>query len=609
MPFRLFITIILALLAMGFGPAPSFAADGWKHAMAIVGEPKYPQGFAHFDYVNPDAPKGGTLELSALGSFDTLNPVPAKGDLATGLGLVFETLMISSEDEIATTYGLLAEAVRFPDDYSSVTFRLRANARWHDGIPVTPDDVIFSFEKAVASNPRQQFYYAHVVKVEKTGEREVTFTFDEKGNRELPKIVGDLLIVPKHYWQGKDSSGQPRDVAATTLEPVPGSGPYRIAAVRPGESVTFERVEDYWGKDINVNVGRNNFETVRYTYYGDRNVEFQSFKAGNIDFWMENEARRWANAYNFPAVIDGRIKRETFENPYRSRGIMVGFIPNLRLEKFQNADVRRALNYAFDFEELNRTIFFGQYSRIDSYFYGTELASSGLPEGRELEILEEVRDLVPASVFDTPYTNPVGGSKARERDNLREAVRLFAKAGYELRGKRMVNTKTGEAFGFEILLNGSIIEKVALPFKKNLEKIGVRVTVRSVDSSQYVNRLRARDFDVTYQGWAQSLSPGNEQLEYWGSEAARRDGSANYAGISDPGIDALIRKVVFAADREELIAATRALDRVLLAHDYVVPSYTRRSMPIAYWTTLERPEKLPTYSIGFPSIWWAKQDG
>lgn len=586
--------------------APAQEEREWHHGAALIGEPKYPEGFEHFDYVNPDAPKGGTLRLSATGSFDTFNPLLSRGELANGLGLVYETLMEPAMDEVSAEYGLLAEALSYPDDYSSVTFRLRENARWHDGEPVTPEDVVWSFEKAVELDPQRQFYYQHVTGAAVTGEREITFTFDEKNNRELPQIVGQLLILPKHWWEGTDANGNPRDIGATTLEPPLGSGPYRIASFQPGSTTTFERVEDYWGAELPVRVGTNNFDQIEYTYFADRNVEFEAFKAGAFDYWFENAAVRWETGYDFPAAEDGRVIREELENPYRSSGVMVGFIPNLRREKFQDEAVRRALNYAFDFEELNRTIFYGAYQRIDSYFYGTDLASSGLPEGEELEILESVRDKLPEEVFTTPYTNPVGGSAEKQRANLREAVRLFGEAGYEIRNSRMVNVETGEPFEFEIILNGPTIERVALPFAESLRRIGVNVTVRTIEPSQYINRLRSREFDMVYAGWGQSLSPGNEQWEYWGSRSADREGSQNFGGISDAGIDALIQEVVFADDRETLIAATHALDRTLLAHDYIVPSYTARTARIAYWDKFGRPEELPEYSIGFPDIWWAK---
>lgn len=588
---------------MAFAMAALAEEPAWRHATAIVGEPAYPEGFAHFDYVNPEAPKGGALQLSQTGSFDTLNPIPAKGDLAVGLGLTLETLMVRSEDEISSDYGLLAEAVRYPDDYSWVSYRLRENARWHDGTPVSAEDVVWTFEQTVASNPQREFYFRHVTKAEVTGPREVTFTFDEKDNSELPKIVGELVIMPRHWWE--DQSGEARSIEDTTLLPILGSGPYRISRIRPGESMTFQRVEDYWGRDLNVNVGQHNFDTITYSYFGDRNVEFEAFKSGDVAFWQENEAKRWMNAYDFPAVAEGRITREEPENVYRSSGVLVGFIPNLRREKFSDPRVRRALNLAYDFEEQNRTLFFGQYKRVDSFFFGTELASSGLPEGRELEILEGLRGQIPESVFTTPYTNPVAGDPGKLRANLRQAVELFKQAGYALRGNRMVNVETGTPFGFEIILNGQIIEKVALPYAQNLKRIGIDVSVRVLDSSQYVNRLRSRDFDMIYNGWAQTLSPGNEQAEYWGSTAADRAGSANYAGISDPAVDDLVQRIAFAKDREKLIDLVRALDRVLLANHFVVPTYTLRNSRIAYWDRLARPEELPYYSLGFPGAWWS----
>ncbi len=600
-------TTLLAVLFAAPAITSAFADEPqWRTGTSLIGEPKYQPGFQRFDYVNPDAPKGGRVNLSETGSFDTLNPLPAKGELATGLGLVFEPLMKPSEDEISADYGLIADAMHYPDDYSSATFRLRPEARWHDGEPITVEDVIWSFEKAVELNPQRAFYFQHVTGAEQTGEREVTFTFDQTNNRELPKIVGELLILPKHWWEGTDANGRQRSIDSTTLEPPLGSGPYRVKALSPGSTMTFERVEDYWGADLPVNVGSNNFDEIRYTYFADRNVEFEAFKAGQIDFWVENAAKRWANEYNFPAARDGRVKREEWENPYRSSGVLVGFIPNLRRDKFKDDRVRQALNHAFDFEELNRTIFFDQYQRIDSFFYGSDLASDGLPEGRALEILESVRDLVPEEVFTTAYTNPVGGDPQKIRGNLREAVRLFGEAGYEIRNGQMVNAQTGEPFTFEILLNGPIIERVALPFVENLKKIGVNATVRSVDAAQYANRQRSRDFDMIYSGWAQSLSPGNEQFEYWGSAAAAREGSANYAGIADPGVDALIERVVFAKDRDELEAATEALDRVLLAHQFVIPSYTSRVARVAHSDRLAYPDPLPTYGIGFPTTWWSK---
>ena len=605
---RLAAFLMSLALASPLLPAEAVAQEGepqWQHGIATVGELKYAEGFPHFDYVNPQAPKGGPLRLSVEGSFDTLNPLLARGEAATGLAHVFEPLMVSAEDELSSMYGLLAESIHYPEDYSSVTFRLRAEARWADGKPVTPEDVIFSFENAKKSVPQMEFYYRHVVKAEKTADREVTFTFDEPNNRELPQIVGQLTIVPKHWWETAGPDGQPRDITRTTLEPPLGSGPYKVASVTPGSAITYELRNDYWGKDLNVNVGQNNFGTVTYRYYADRDVMFESFRSGNEDYWWENMARRWATAYDFPAVKDGRIKREELENDMRKLGVMVGFIFNTRREQFSDPRVREALNYAFDFEELRRTIFYDSYDRVDSFFFRTELASSGLPEGRELEILNEVKDLVPPKVFTQPYRNPVGGDPKKLRENLRTAVGMLREAGYELKGNRMVNAETGKPLTFEIMLGGPTIEPVALAFSRNLKMIGIEATVRSVEQSQFTNRWRSRDFDVMYNAWGQSINPGNEQAEYWGSDAAKREGSQNYSGISDPAVDALIRKVIFAKDREEQVAAVKALDRVLLAHHIVVPSYSSKTTRFAYWNTIAHGENLPEYSTGFPSLWWS----
>ncbi|WP_181708000.1 extracellular solute-binding protein [Chthonobacter rhizosphaerae] len=603
---------LLAALLVGLSlAAPAAAADGpvWRHATALAGTPKYGPDARHFDYVNPAAPKGGTVRLGGAGqTFDTLNPILPKGVPADGLGLVHETLMTSSLDEldISAMYGLLAEAISHPDDYSSVSFRLRPEARWQDGQPVTPEDVIWSFDKLKALNPTQRFYYQHVVKAEKTGEREVTFTFDETGNRELPHIVGQLLVLPKHWWEGKDASGNQRSIENGTLEPPLGSGPYRIARVDAGRSVTYERVPDYWGADLMVNVGTNNFDRLSYEYYRDLTVEFEAFKADKIDYWTENEAKRWNTGYDIPPVRDGRIIKEAVELEQVS-GVMVGFIPNIRRPLFQDRRVRQALNYAFDFEELNKTLFYGQYQRIDSFFYGIPLASAGLPQGQELEILEKVREQVPAEVFTQPYANPVGGTPENVRNNLRRAVELFREAGYRLEGNRMIGPD-GRPVEFELLLNGPTIERVALPYAQSLKRIGVTMTIRSVDSNQFITRVRSRDYDMIYSGWGQSMSPGNEQMNYWGSAAADSESSSNYAGIKDPAVDALIREVVFAKDRATLEAATRALDRVLLGNQFVIPSYTILTDRIAYWNRFSHPDPLPRFDVGFPTVWWFDAD-
>lgn len=580
---------------------PAQVERHWQHGLSLMGQPKYPADFKHFDYVNVDAPKAGLLRLSADGTFDSLNDIVPRGTPATGLTLIYDTLMTPAFDEVATEYGLLAEAVSYPADFSSVTYRLRPEAKWHDGQPVTPDDVVWSFEALTKNNPRQAFYYSHVKSVAKTGAREVTFTFDQAGNRELPQIVGQLRVMPRHWWTANGPDGKPRDISQSTLEIPLGSGPYKVKQVIPGRSISFERVPDYWGRDLPVNVGTNNFDEQRYEYFRDDTVELEAFKGDQYDFRIETSAKNWATAYDFPAVKEGKVVLEEFPN--RSSGSMQAFIMNLRRAKFQDQRVRRALNYALDFEGMNRTLFYGQYKRTVSYFQNTELASSGLPEGKELAILDSVRDKVPASVFTTPYVTPPQGSEQERRDNLREAARLLKDAGYTIKDRRLVNDK-GEPFSVEILIANPAFERVALFYKPALERLGITVNIRQVDTSQYINRLRARDFDMIISGWGQSLSPGNEQRDFWGSEAADREGSSNYAGIKDPGIDALIEKVIYATDRQELVAATRALDRVLLAYDFVVPSWNYPNTRTARWNRFGHPSTLPEYSFAFPDIWW-----
>jgi microcin C transport system substrate-binding protein len=579
----------------------------WRNGISTIGELKRPNGFEHFDYVNVNAPKGGELKLSETGTYDTFNPILSKGEAAAGVTtLVFDTLLKSAEDEITASYGLLAEGVSYPEDYSSATFRLRPEAKWADGQPVTAEDVIFSFEKSKEHNPLLSNYYRHVISAEKTGERDVTFRFDEKNNRELPNILGQFPIVPKHWWEGQDAKGNKRDISRSTLEPVMGSGPYKIASFQAGGSIRFELRDDYWGKDVNVNVGQNNFGSIIYTFFGDSSVEFEAFRGGNVDYFRDGSASSWATRYDFPAVKDGRVVREEIENPLRAVGIMQAFVPNLRRERFKDQRVREALNYAYDFETLNRNLSFGRLNRIDSYFWGTELASSGLPEGREKEILEELKDKVPASVFTTPYTNPVAGDPKKTRENLRKAMTLFKEAGYELKNRKMTNIKTGEPFGIEILLSNPSQERTVLPYVKSLNDIGIDARIRTVDASQYTNRVRAFDYDMIYGIWAQTLVPGNEQSDYWGSASVDQQGSKNYAGIADPAIDELIRRIIFAPNRAELVATTHALDRVLLAHHYLVPMFYSKSQQVAYWNHLARPAELPYYSLGFPDVWWSK---
>ncbi|MBB5047344.1 microcin C transport system substrate-binding protein [Rhodopseudomonas rhenobacensis] len=590
------------------GGASAQAAPAWRHGLSLFGDVKYPADFKRFDYVDANAPKGGVARQISIGTFDNFNLAVAgvKGSIAPAVGLIYETLMTQSQDEVGAEYGLLAEAAAHPDDHSWVMYRLRADARWHDGKPVTPEDVIFSLEALKKYSPRYASYYRHVVKAEKTGDREIKFSFDMPGNRELPTIVGELVVLPKHWWQGSDEQGRPRDISATTLEKPLGSGPYRIKDFVAGRSVTLERVKDYWGAAVPARVGQNNLDELRYEFFRDNLVALEAFKADQADWIVENSAKQWATAYDFPAVTEKRVVKEEF--PINDSGRMQGFIFNLRREMFQDARLRRAFNYAFDFEEMNKQLFYGQYTRINSYFEGTELASSGLPQGAELALLEPLRDKLPAELFTTPYANPVGGNSDAVRANLREAMRLLKEAGFEIRDRRLVDA-AGKPVLVEMLVRDPSSERIALFYKPSLERIGVTVSIRTVDDAQYENRIRAFDFDMITDLWGQSLSPGNEQRDYWGSQAADQPGSRNTIGIKNPAVDALIEKVIFAQDRASLVAATRALDRVLLWNFYLVPQFTYGYARYARWDRFSHAEPLPKYArAGLPSLWWYDAD-
>jgi microcin C transport system substrate-binding protein len=600
-------TKLTALALAGFVViAPAFAQTPtgvWVHADSLTEEPKYPEGFEHFDYVNPDAPKGGTVRLGDRGGFDTFNPILPQGEVASGLGLIYETLLTASLDEVNTSYGLLAEAMMVADDYGSVTFRMDPDARWHDGEPVTAEDVVWSFDKVVELSPVYAQYYANVTDAEVTAPGEVTFTFDMTGNRELPHILGQLLVLPQHWWEGTDAEGNQRDIGSSTLEPPLGSGPYRLASFDAGRTLTYERVEDYWAAEHPTQIGTNNFDRFVYEYFLDESVWFEAFKGDQFDWWSEYTARRWATGFDFPAVAEGRVVREEFPQDYNGRGEMVGFIPNQRREKFQDVRVREALNYAFDFEELNATVFYNQYDRVDSYFFGLPFAAQGLPQGKVLEVLESVRDEVPPEVFTEPYTNPVSGDPAKLRENLRTALGLLTEAGYRLDGNRLVDAN-GTQLSIELLMHQPTLEPIAANLQRNLGQIGIDMQIRMVDTPQYINRLRSFDYDMIYSTWAQSFSPGNEQRFFFGSSSVSEEGSPNYAGISNPAIDKLIDQLVATQDRETQLAVTEALDRVLLANHYVVPGYALQYSRTARWDRFSRPETLPEFSNGFPTIWW-----
>jgi microcin C transport system substrate-binding protein len=564
-----------------------------SNGIAMHGQPKYDADFRHFDYVNPDAPKGGELRQASQGTFDSFHAYIPRGNAAS-TGSV-ETLMTSSADEPFTEYGLIAETIEYPEDRSWVIFNLRPEARWHDGVPITAEDVVWSFETLTTmGSPAYRFYYGGVEAPELLGERRVKFTFRELGNRELPLIMGQLPILPKHYWEG-------RDFQKTTLEPPLGSGPYRITDFEAGRYYVQERVEDYWGKNLPVNVGMDNFDRIRVDFYRDDTAIRLALKSGRVDYRSENQAKAWALDYDVPAVEKGWLKKELIRNQ-RPTG-MQGFVMNTRRPIFGDPKVREALAYAFDFEWTNKNLFFSQYTRTESYFSNSELASRGEPEGEELEILEKYRGRVPDHVFTSPYRAPATDGSGWSRDNLRRAFGLLEEAGWVVRDMKLVNAGSGAQMRFEILLVSPAFERIVLPLTRNLKRLGIDVRVRLVDQTQYINRLRSFDYDMFIFTWGQSESPGNEQRNYWSSAAAANPSSRNFAGIREPVVDELVELVITAPSRESLVARTRALDRVLLSGFYVIPNWHIRSDRVLYWDKFSRPPD-PVRSGAMVGRWW-----
>ncbi|MBT4934565.1 MAG: ABC transporter substrate-binding protein [Rhodospirillaceae bacterium] len=589
---RLFIVLLTATFVLT-GAATAMAEP--RHGLAMHGEPKYGPDFKHFDYVNPDAPKGGKVKLGSTGSFDNLNGFIVKGEAADGLGAMYDTLMTGSADEAFTEYGLLAESIEVPEDRTWVQFVLRKEARWHDGKPVTADDVIWTFNTLLEKGtPRYRYYYADVVGAKKIDERTVRFDFKNGENRELPMIMGQLVVLPKHYWQDKDFT-------KTTLEPPLGSGPYRVESLEAGRDISYRRVENYWGRDLPVNVGRDNFDVITYDYYRDATVQVEAFKAGAFDFRAENISKVWATSYDIPAVKKGLIKKIEVKHN-RTAGIQ-GFVYNTRREIFKDPKLRQALAYGFDFAWSNRNLFYGQYTRTRSYFDNSELAATGLPGKEELEILEPYRGRIADDVFTTEYQPPKTKGDGRIRSNLRIGDRLLKEAGWVIKDNLRVNEKTGRVLEFEILLVSPAFERIVLPFAKNLERLGVKTSVRTVDSAQYLRRLETFDYDMLTFIWGQSLSPGNEQLGYWGSGAASQNGSRNFIGISDPVVDDLIAGLISAPDRESLITRTRALDRVLQWGHYLIPHWHLDYDRLIFWNKFERPKVTPISGAQF-NTWW-----
>ncbi len=586
----------LSLIILAF--SNSLLAQG-QHAMTLYDEaPKYPSDFTHFDYTNPDAPKGGTLRLAGLNGFDSLNPFIPKGNAADQIGLLYDTLTYHSADEPFTEYGLLAERIEKAADNSYVRFYLNPKARFNDGQPVTAEDVQFTFNTLVEKgHPLYRHYYADVADVVVESPLQVRFDFKHTENRELPLILGQLQILPKHWWAE-------RDFTKTSLEPPLGSGPYQLSRVDAGRSLRYERVKDWWAQDLPVARGQYNFDNIHIDYYRDMSVALEAFKAGQFDFNLEYSAKDWATGYNSPALRNGQIIKKEIKN-HNPVG-MQGFTFNLRKDLFKDQRVRQAIALLFDFEWTNKQLFYSSYIRTPSFFANSELAAQGLPSAAELEILEPLRGSIPEEVFTQVYAPPVSDSSGIIRERRLEAWRLLQDAGYRIENDRMVNAD-GEPLAFEFIIAQANLERVLLPFKRNLEELGIEMTIRRADVSQYINRMRSRDFEMTSSIWPQSNSPGNEQRDFWHSSSVDNPGSRNFIGLQDPAIDSLVEGLINAPDRATLVNYARALDRVLLWGHYVIPNYYIDTWRTAYWQHLAQPEIAPLYDYGLMT-WWVKPD-
>lgn len=603
-PSNIYYTIFVSFFLLSFSALatePENCPENYSCSTSITMFSEKPLAFEgeHLPYANPDAPKGGEIKYATIGTFDSLNPFILKGVPAAGVGALYDSLLTGADEDIFTRHGFLAESVMMADDKKSIMFDIRDEAKWHDGKPVTADDVVFTYNILMEKGrPFYASYYADIESVEKISDRRVRFNFKTTENRELPFIIGDLSILPKHFYEGKEF-----DSASVTEKPL-GSGPYKISKIDAGRSITYERVADYWAKDLPFVKGLYNFDEIIYEYYRDATVAVESFKAGNYDLRQENIARIWANSYNIDEVKNGKILKQ--EIPHELPTGMQSFIMNLRKERFQDIKVRKALELAFDFEWTNKTLFYDSYTRTRSYFSNTIYEADGLPQGKELEILEQYKDKLPESVFTKEYDPPKTDGSGNNRNNLIKARKLLKDAGWKVSEGRLVNDK-GEVFEIEFLINTNSFERVIEPYAKNLNRLGVQTSIRLVDPAQYIKRQEEFDFDIVVRSFGSGMIPGNELHNFWHSSRADIKGSGNMSGVKNEVVDDLVEKVIKSESIKELIASTKALDRVLQHYHYVIPHWNIQKFRLIHWDKFGKPQKSPKFGVGIDS-WWFKSE-
>ena len=591
-------TLLLILLVLPYHYAAGAVTR--SHAIALYGEPKYPSDFVQFGYTSPKAAKGGEVTLHSLGTFDTFNLHTAKGNPADGLDLLYSSLTVGSSDEAATQYGLVAEQIIYPEDRSWIEFKMNPEAKFHDGTVITADDVVFSFELLMEKgSPAYRLFFADVKTAQALDDHRVKFTFNPGASRELALSIGSLPIFPQHYWAT-------RDFSKTSLEPPLGSGPYKIKTFDSGRRISYERVDNYWAKEHPTQKGLYNFDTIIYDYYRDDIIAMEAFKAGEYDIRRERISKLWATAYNGTAFTSGKIK--TREIDHNNPTGMQAFVFNTRRPVFKDIAVRKAISLAFDFEWTNKNLFYNAYSRTQSYFSNSQLVSKGLPSDKELEILNPLKDQLPESVFNEEYQAPVSSGKNRNRENLKKAKKILDAHGYKVVKNQLISPHSGNPVTFEILLYDVGFKRVTNPFIQGLKKLGIQVSTRMVDTSQYIRRVRTFDFDMMVHVFSQSSTPGNEQFNYWHSRSVDQEGSGNLIGINNPAIDTIVERLTLVESYDDLVVTTQALDRVLLHQHYVVPHWHIRHHRIAYWDKFNQPEVAPIYDRVYDTgimSWWS----